>query len=151
MHSLGHFGLTLAISSLLMKPFGNSNPTTIFIISASIVSGLPDIDLSLQRKGYPIHHRGPTHSILSAFLCGIVIAIILYYLYNLDIYLVIGFSAGFVGIMTHLLGDMLTYLEFEPLWPFSDFKKNFDLFSSDNQIANNAFFIIGLICFVYYL
>ena len=53
MYSEGHAGLTLAISSLLMVPFGDRYETTVFIVVATILASLPDIDLSLQRKATP--------------------------------------------------------------------------------------------------
>lgn len=82
MYSEGHAGLTLAISLYMMIPFGETYETTIFIVVATLLASLPDIDLSLQRKGYTIHHRGPTHSILAAILCGVAAASVLFYLYK---------------------------------------------------------------------
>jgi len=150
MYSEGHAGLTLAISSLMMIPFGDTYETTIFIVVATLLASLPDIDLSLQRKGYPIHHRGPTHSILAAILCGVAAACVLFYLYKTWIYVIIGLGAGFTGITTHLLGDMLTHMAFKPLWPFRDTEISLGLVSAANQEANNAMVILGIICAAIY-
>ena len=150
MYSEGHAGLTLAIASLLMIPFGDSYETTIFIIAATLLASLPDIDLSLQRKGYPIHHRGPTHSILAAIISGIVMATALFYLYKTWIYILIGLGAGFTGITTHLLGDTLTYMAFKPLWPFSDSEVSLGLFPASDPNVNKALLLIGAICFCLY-
>jgi len=54
MYAEGHAGLTLAISSLLMIPFGDRYETTIFIAVVTLLATLPDIDLSWQKKGYAI-------------------------------------------------------------------------------------------------
>jgi len=140
----------LAISSLMMIPFGDNLPTTIFILTATLLASLPDIDLSLQRKGYPIHHRGPTHSILFAALCGVLLAGALFYLYQTSLYILVGFAAGFTGIMSHLLGDMLTYMAFKPLWPLNDTEISLGLVAASNPLLNKAMVILGLICFACY-
>jgi len=150
MYAEGHAGLTLAISSLLMIPFGDRYETTIFIVVATLLATLPDIDLSWQRKGYPIHHWGPTHSILAAIICGVLSAIVLYYLYKTWVYVLVGFGAGFTGIVTHLIGDMLTHMKFKPLWPFRDYEVAMGLVGSANQQANNLMVILGILCFAFY-
>jgi len=150
MYAKGHFGLTLALSSLLMVPFGNGYETTVFIMVATMLASLPDIDMSLKRKGVPIHHRGPTHSLLFAIICGVLLSGVMFYLYKTLIYIAVGFFAGVSGIMTHLLGDMLTYMAFKPLWPFRDNEVSYGLFAASNKEANNAMLILGTICFVLY-
>ena len=150
MYSEGHAGLTLAIASLMMIPFGDRYETTVFIIVATALATLPDIDLSLQRKGYPIHHRGPTHSILFAIISGIAIGGILFYIYQTWLYIFVGFGAGFVGIMSHLLGDMLTYMAFKPLWPFKETEVSLGLTRASNPIVNQAMVALGIIGFVLY-
>ena len=114
MYPEGHAGLTLAFSSLLMIPFGENYETMVFIIVTTLLSSLPDIDLILQRKGIPIHHRGFTHSLLFALIIGVVFGSVLFYLYKTWIYIPIGFFARVTGIMTHLVGDMLSYMPFKP-------------------------------------
>jgi len=150
MYSEGHAGLTLALSSLLMIPFGDRYETTLFIIVATLLASLPDIDLSLQRKGYPIHHRGATHSIFAAVICGVISAVVLYYLYRTWVYFLIGFGSGFIGIVSHLLGDILTYMAFNPLWPFRDYEISLGIVAASNQQANNIMMIIGVLCFALY-
>lgn len=150
MYSEGHLGLTLAISSLVMIPFGDSYPTMVFILAATLLASLPDIDLSLQRKGYPIHHRGLTHSILFALMCGILLAGVLFYLYKTWVYILVGFGAGFTGIMSHLIGDMLTYMAFKPLWPIKDTEISFGLVAASNPQLNQVMVILGIIGFALY-
>ncbi|KXA91824.1 hypothetical protein AKJ65_08340 [candidate division MSBL1 archaeon SCGC-AAA259E19] len=45
----------------------------------------------------------------------------------------VGFFGGFGGILSHLLGDLFTYQEFKPLWPFSNNKISFKWFSSKDR------------------
>ena len=150
MYPEGHFGLTLALASILMIPFGDTPESTYFIIIATLLASLPDIDLAWQRKGIPIHHRGPTHSILFALVCGVLSGIVMVYLYKNWVYFFIGLGAGLVGIMSHLIGDVLTYMAFKPLWPFSKKEISFGLFSAANETVNKAMVALGVLCFVIY-
>ena len=133
-----------------MIPFGDRYETTVFIMAATILASLPDIYLSLQRQGYPIHHRGPTHSLLFALLCGVALGGILFYLYKTWIYSLIGFFVGGNWYIVSPCGDMLTFIAFMPLWPFSDKKIRFGLVGAANQDANTAMFFLGLIYFAAY-
>ena len=99
----------------------------------------------------PIHHRGPTHSLLFAIICGVILGGVLFYFYKTWIYVFIGFFAGITGIMSHLVGDMLNYMAFKPLWPFRDTEISFGLVSAANQEANSAMVILGIICFALYV
>ena len=72
MYSEGYAGLTLAISSLLMIPFGDNYETTVFILVSTLLASLPDIDLS----------RAHTHM-------RVVLRGVLFYLYNAWIYILI--------------------------------------------------------------
>jgi inner membrane protein len=150
MYAEGHAGLTLAISSLLIIPIGDRYETTIFILAASLLASLPDIDLSLMKKGVKIHHRGPTHSILFAIICGLIMALLAQFLFSTLIHVIIGFLAGFIGIISHLLGDLLTFMALKPLWPFNNRSLRLGLVSSSNKNLNYFFVILGGICFVYY-
>lgn len=148
MYSEGHAGLTLIIFPLLMIPLGWGDYQIIAIGLAVGVSSLPDIDLKYREYG--IHHRGVTHSILFAILVGIGLGALFYYNDNQILWFAIGFAGGFGGIMSHLLGDMLTYHAFKPLWPFSDTEKSLGLCRASNKAVNEGLLTAGAVSFVAY-
>ena len=88
--------------------------------------------------------------LLFALIIGVVFGSVLFYLYKTWIYIPIGFFAGVTGIITHLVGDMLSYMPFKPLWPFRETTISYGIFSADNQDANNAMIVLGIICFALY-
>ena len=147
MHSKGHFGLTLFVLSIFAIPFGfgPENLVIVVIFLSAILSSLPDIDLK-----FGIPHRTITHSILFAIIIGILFGILLGYSSGL-IYGFIGFIAGFLGIMTHLLGDLMTYQEFKPLWPIKQTKLSYGFFEAKSKAANDGFFTLGWIMFFVYI
>lgn len=67
------------------------------------------------------------------------------------IWYVIGFLAGFGGVVLHLIGDLMTYMAFKPLYPFSSREVAFGWFNADNIIVNHVFFLLGWIVFFVYL
>jgi len=147
MHSKGHFGFTLLILSIFALPFGlgPDNVVIIVIFLSAILSSLPDIDLK-----FGIPHRTVTHSILFAIIIGIIFGIFLGYSSGI-FYGIIGFVAGFLGIMSHLLGDLMTYQSFKPLWPFKQKEISYGLFAAKSVAANNGFFTAGWIMFFVYI
>jgi len=114
MHAKGHFGLTLLVMSLISIPigFGPDNVMVFIIFLSAALSSIPDIDLRLGIK-----HRGFTHNILFALIIGILFGMLFGYSSGI-FYGLIGFVSGFLGVMLHLLGDIMTYQAFKPLWPF---------------------------------
>jgi len=121
------------------------------IAFAAGISSLPDIDLEWQKRGFPIHHRGPTHSILFALIVGILLGGLLWYGYHEMSWFVIGFIAGGLGIISHLIGDSFTYMEFKPLWPFSDWAVGSGLVRASNKVVNEGLGTIGGLAFIYYI
>ena len=147
MHAKGHFGFTLLVLSLFALPFGlgPDNLVIIVIFLSALLSSLPDIDLK-----FGIPHRTVTHSILFAIIIGIIFGIFLGNSSGI-IYGIVGFLAGFLGIMTHLLGDVMTYQSFKPFWPFNNKEISYRLFEAKNVAANNGFFTAGWIMFFVYI
>jgi len=147
MHAKGHFGLTLFVLSIFALPlgFGHENLVVFAIFLSAILSSLPDIDLK-----YGIPHRTITHSILFAIIVGILFGILFGYISGL-VYGLIGFIAGFLGVMTHLLGDIMTHQEFKPLWPFKNKEIAIGLFEAKSKTANDGFFILGWVMFFGYI
>ena len=147
MHSKGHLGLALLICSLIALPFGfgPDNYVLIIVLFTTGLSSIPDIDFNFEIK-----HRGFTHNILFAILCGVVFGSLFGYVSGL-IWGIIGFIAGFGGVMLHLLGDVMTHMEFAPFYPFKKDKIAYRRFYSGNEKVNNGFFILGVIIFLLYI
>lgn len=147
MHSKGHFGLALGVMSIMVMPFGFGNDYLIYLIillSAGL-SSLPDIDLKLE-----IAHRKFTHNILFALFIGLLLGIMFGYASGLW-YGLVGFVGGFMGVMLHLLGDVMTHMEFKPLYPLSNRKVAWHWFLAKSKPANDGFFIFGIIAFFLYI
>lgn len=133
MHSEGHAGLTLIIFSFLLMPFGYSQTALILIALATGLSSIPDIDLKWEN----VKHRGRFHSIGAALIIGIGFGSIFYYGEGLTFGL-LGFLAGFGGVISHLIGDLFTYVKFPIFWPISDKERSLGWFRSTEK---NEFFL----------
>ncbi len=142
----GHAGLTLILFSFLMMPFGYSFEAILIIILATGISLLPDIDLLCGWS-----HRGKTHNLAFAAIIGLSVAIIFFYSMNDLIIALTGFMAGFGGVISHLLGDIITYKSFTPFTPFSKRKIALKYCKSDDKKVNGWLVIGGVLAFVFYL
>ena len=142
----GHWGLTLFILSLIVFPLEINRYVIALIFLTAFLSSLPDIDLKLG-----LAHRTFTHTLLFAILAGILFSILFGFIIKDVTWYIIGFLAGFGGVVLHLIGDLMTHMSFKPLYPFSSKEVAFGWFRSDNMIANFGFFLIGWIVFFMYL
>lgn len=113
------------------------------IILSTILSTLPDIDLKLE-----LPHRKYTHNVLFALLAGSAAGIV-------TSVLGLGFELGFysvcVGVLTHLLGDLLTYRSFAPLYPLTRRRFSLKLFHSSDKYVNSVFLLLGGAAYFVYL
>lgn len=143
MNHKGHAGLTLLILSpifflLNLKDF-NSIATLIFAVG---FSWLPDIDLDLE-----IAHRTYTHNVLFAIIACIAFG----FPFNYAGMWFVGFMGAFLGTICHLLGDLLTHMEFKPLAPFLNMEIALDWFDSNDRGINNGMMTTGSLVFLLYL
>lgn len=149
MYSKGHTGLSLLISSLFMFPFGYSEYALFVIFISAALSALPDYDMKWRQYG--IKHRGKhTHSILFAFISGLILGVIFFWAFNTLLWSLIGFSGAFIGVISHLLGDTLTYHAFKPLWPISDREIAYGFCTAKDPKVNELLLIAGVVVFVLY-
>jgi len=146
MQAKGHWGLALIILSSIAIPFGINVYIISLIFLTAFLSSLPDIDLKLG-----ISHRTITHTILFAIIAGVTFSLLFGILTKVTIWYIIGFLAGFGGVILHLIGDLMTYMAFKPLYPFSSREISFGWFRADNKIVNNGFFLLGWFLFFIYL
>ncbi|MBN2602754.1 MAG: hypothetical protein JXA91_01315 [Candidatus Thermoplasmatota archaeon] len=54
-----------------------------------------------------------------------------------------------MGVMLHLLGDLMTHMKFKPLWPIRNNEIAWHWSYSDGEIANKGFFTLGAIAFLH--
>lgn len=108
----------------------------------------------------PIPHCGPTHSFVAAGFAGLLTAVVAIYLASaglggegdiiLESWMVayiaaagFGFGIGVLGVICHLLGDVLTPMGIRPWWPYSKREYSLSLvFAADKQ-ANQALSFSG--------
>jgi inner membrane protein len=150
MYKEGHIGLTFLLMSIIMLPFPYSHNNLIMIVMASALSALPDIDLEWQKQGIPIHHRGFTHSILFALICGIFFGGIFWMANKTLLWAGMGFISGFMAIVSHMIGDTFTYMAFKPLYPFDMREVSYGLCKASNKAVNEGLFTVGVITFILY-
>ena len=150
MYGRGHFGLTLFFSSIIALKTGFSEATLVFTVVSSFLAGLPDIDLTFQKLGAS-HHRGITHSLFFAILIGAIIGLMFYQTYSTVRWFLIGFSTGTFSVISHLIGDLLTYTTFKPFWPFSKREISLGICAANNVFVNEGFLVAGLFMFSYLL
>jgi membrane-bound metal-dependent hydrolase YbcI (DUF457 family) len=134
-----------------MIPFEYNTINILIIVLAAGLSTLLDIDLQWQRQGYPFHHRGRTHSILAALIAGVLFGIFMWYGFKEILYFGIGFIAGFMAVVSHMLGDLLTHMAFKPLWPFDKREVSFGICSASNRAANEGLGTVGTLAFFVYI
>jgi len=133
-----------------MLPFGENENAFLLIGLASGVSTLPDVDLEWWRTGLPVHHRGVTHSLLFAIFIGFLLGGIFYGRYETLSCFVTGFLGGFLGIVSHLIGDSFTFHSFKPLWPFSAIEVGFGFCKANDKRVNENLMVIGGLAFILY-
>ncbi|ADB58147.1 metal-dependent hydrolase [Archaeoglobus profundus] len=90
-------------------------------------------------------HRKFSHTIFFGLICGAFTGFFTLKVFE-DFY--IGFYGAFLGVFSHILGDLFTYTPFSPLYPILKRKFSLKLFKSSNQIVNKVMLIVGLTAFV---
>lgn len=115
-----------------------------------------------------IRHRGRSHTIFFAITTGIItsipfcLTIFVPKIYKnagvpttsvfgqVSIFLslfLFGFSIGFFGVITHLIGDAITISQVKPFYPYKEDKFGMSLIRADNMIANYSILILGFLIF----
>jgi len=152
MYRKGHLGVSL----LVFAPVGYTLSTLGYPALAALTGGvmlwfamLPDIDHRLPM----IEHRGPTHSLAFAALVGGVgaaIGVAAESALNVGLTLslplpAVGFAVGALTVLAHLVGDTLTPMGVNYLWPLSTRPVSLSLTRADNRWANSGLFGLGLL------
>jgi inner membrane protein len=147
----GHLGVSLLVSAPLAHLLLAAGKPSLALVTVGVVVGLaslPDVDQEL-----PVPHRGPTHSLLFAALVGGVFAGVVT-LADVSLPGAFGLSArgyafllGVVAVLAHLLGDTLTPMGVDYLWPI-DWDVSLGLVTADNAAANYGLFAAGVFAVV---
>jgi inner membrane protein len=56
---------------------------------------------------------------------------------------IIGFLIGFIGIVSHLVGDVLTPMGIEPFYPIKKTNYSLEKINASNKLYNYIFLFIG--------
>jgi inner membrane protein len=134
-----------------------------------ITEPLPDRDMNIP----VMDHRGASHTIVCALLIGGILGFLGYFLGDRVFVIVgeaisnqgIGdlgqriiaarniidegalagysFAFGTFGILTHLVGDVITPMGIKPFWPLSSRSFSLSLTRAKNPIANGLLMILG--------
>lgn len=149
----GHIGVSLLVASpfvFALVVTGNIGLSILFVLTVSIISNLPDIDIwvsrSIVNKVLDIQHRGVTHTILFATIIGFITGLV-YYTIGIHsfsyINFLVGFISGYMSIVSHILADLFnpTGVKFMPSIMNSSY--SWDMFNYNNIIANFGFLLIG--------
>jgi len=140
----GHAGLALVVASLIAQALGLSlQEGLFFILLSATFSVLPDIDLRLELK-----HRRYTHNVLAALLASALIGAATG---QAGLGFPIGFATCLLGYLCHILGDLLTYMSFPPLWPIVKKEVSLRLFRSSDRAVNSAFMTVGSLALVAFI
>jgi inner membrane protein len=97
-----------------------------------------------------LKHRGVTHTVTFALLVGVVLGTAGWVLggrpaaATASELAVFGFVVGTLGILAHLVGDVITPSGLKPLWPLRDWHVTLDIARADSTIANFALFALGI-------
>lgn len=147
----GHIGLSLLTISpiiLILVLTENTLLSLLFISTVAILSTLPDIDIVIQgsiiNKVLGIQHRGITHTILFSLIIGLITTVIYYTINTTLLFAFVGFLAGFIGILSHIFGDIMTPTGVNYAPRYKNDNYSFDLFNYNNVIANYGFFVLGI-------
>jgi len=113
------------------------------------VSLAPDIDIILEITYGRTEHRGITHTLLFGLIIGVFFSVMLGYSVG-SLGWLTGFVAGFGGIASHLLGDILTTgsPKVKPLYPFSNAGLALGFFKASDKKANNTMCLLGIAAFM---
>lgn len=154
MYQYGHYGVSL----LVYAPVGAllllaGEPELAVVAGAAMLSlaMLPDVDQRIPG----IKHRGITHTLAFAVAVGAAFAVAggvlagnpaLVGTISVGVagLVAVGFAVGFLTVLAHLLGDVLTPTGVVFLWPLSRRPYSLNLWRADNAVANYALLAVGV-------
>lgn len=156
MHSEGHIGLGLLLYAPIAFVLTLSDMMSVMaygMVCATFFSYAPDFDLWLPY----VAHRGATHTFLGGVVAGLGSAVIALLLAVqgalsvppslLNLLGVAGFAFGiaFLGVVSHLVGDVLTPMGIRPFRPWSARSYSLELVYASDEEANERLSYLGAV------
>lgn len=149
MYRKGHYGVTL----LLFAPVGAAlvlaEASTFAYLTGVVMlwlAMLPDVDQRVPG----VSHRGVTHTVAFAVVVGVALAAGGIVAADTIGYrdpvmaATVGFFAGVLAVLAHLLADVLTPAGVPLLWPLSTRSFSLRVVRADNPFANYLLFAAGV-------
>ncbi|MFC6757716.1 MULTISPECIES: metal-dependent hydrolase [Haloarcula] len=147
MYPPGHVGLTALLFAPLVYWFrvrGRRAAATECLGVALALAVLPDID-----KVWPgLVHRGVTHTLLAAVVAGALVVL----LFRAPAagspglggeHPVVCYLVGAAGVVSHLVGDVITPMGIQPFFPGSRLVYSLDLVQASSPTANLLLIVAG--------
>ena len=140
-HKEGHYGVSLLAYAPMGAALALAGLEGYAVAGGAVVLGLatlPDVDHSLPL----VAHRGATHTLAFALLVGAVLAGVGWAVGSAGgagralPLAALGFLTGVLGIVAHLVGDVVTPMGIRPFRPVSDRHYTLSLTRADNALAN---------------
>lgn len=153
MYRTGHVGAALLGSLPLAAALKAAGRPTLGIVATMAVVALctlPDVDHKIPG----LAHRGPTHSFLFALAVGSMVGVagwqaaLTLGLGPPALLAFVGFLAGLLGILTHLLADLITPMGVNVFWPLTTGRVSLGLVYANNVFANQLLFVLGVLGWV---
>lgn len=155
MYPPGHIGIALALYApigLVLLLRGRARLAVVGTVAIAGLTMLPDVD-----KWLPwFVHRGRTHTLWFALGTGVWLAGVASFVGGYPSreraavlgYAAFGFCVGFLAVLAHLLGDVITPMGVRPFYPLSEFSYTFSLVFASDPVANAQLFALGCIATV---
>ena len=162
MHRTGHTGVTLAVYAPVAYVLVSDGQVTLALlglIGMVVIEPLPDRDMEIPW----LTHRGASHTLLGALVIGLLAAATVVIMSQIaPVYLelsvdtsavaaldsvtltLFAFAIGFLAVVAHLLGDVLTPMGIRPFWPVSARRFSLNLWTASNPLANPLLFVLGV-------
>ncbi len=159
MHKEGHLGLALvwyAPIAYVLSIHQLPDVLGLGLVGILFWSLAPDIDHTVRG----LSHRGLTHTVLAAGVAGLVTALLATGLvwsglggesvlgvpskpYTFPGAAGFGFLVGMLGVLSHLIGDVVTPMGIRPFEPFSDTEYSLYLVASNDRRVNGLLTLVG--------
>jgi inner membrane protein len=149
MYRTGHYGVSLLVYAPLAFALLVVREVTLAFVAGAVVlwlATLPDVDHRIPG----VTHRGVTHTVAFALAVGLVFGGGGYLLADGlalgDPVPVAAFGAfvGSLGVLAHLLGDVLTPAGVRPFWPLSARTYTLSLTRADDTLWNLGLLAAGV-------
>ncbi|WP_253739167.1 metal-dependent hydrolase [Halohasta salina] len=147
MYRKGHLGVSLLVFAPVGYALVDAGHPAVAAVAGLVMvqfATLPDVDHRLPM----VEHRGATHSLAFAALvgaAGAAVGVAADAVVSVDLPLpAVGFAVGALTILAHLLGDTLTPMGVNYLWPLPVSPVSLSLTPADNPVVNSGLFGLGL-------